>query len=266
VGVAAELIAFALSLLLLYDVTGNGPQTFYLSGWSDGILQFGLYIDRLSAVMLVHIAAISILIHLFSIRYMQQERGYTRFHSLLAFTTFVLFGMVSSPNLLMLFVFWQLLSWFVPLLSYNYSHPPTVRGAFRTLIMHRFGDVAFLAAVVLAYSLYGTLDFRQLFVRAAEVQTVLALWPGGGLEMHAGSVVTLLIFIGAMSKSAQFPLHMWLPDSLYAPTPVHALLHAGIINAGGFLLSRLALCMRYPRARCMSSSPLACSPRSWALP
>jgi NADH-quinone oxidoreductase subunit L len=240
VGVAAEVIAFALSLLLLYDVTGNGPQTFYLSGWSDGILQFGLYIDRLSAVMLVHIAAISILIHLFSIRYMQQERGYTRFHSLLAFTTFALFGMVSSPNLLMLFVFWQLLSWFVPLLSYNYSHPPTVRGAFRTFIMHRFGDVAFLAAVVLAYSFYGTLDFRQLFVRAAEVQTLLALWPGGDLDMHAGTVVTLLIFIGAMSKSAQFPLHVWLPDSLYAPTPVSALFHAGIINAGGFLLSRLA--------------------------
>ena len=199
-----------------------------------------MYIDRLSAVMLVHIAAISTLIHLFSIRYMQQERGYTRFHSLLAFTTFVLFGMVSSGNLLMLFAFWQLLSWFLPLLSYNHSHPPTVRGAFRTFIMQRLGDVAFLAAVVLAYRLYGTLDFQQLFCRAADNVTVIPFWPGGGLEIRAVTAVTLLIFIGAMSKSAQFPLHMWLPDSLYAPTPVHALLHAGIINAGGFLLSRLA--------------------------
>ena len=85
---AAEVIAFALSLLVLYEVTTRGPQTIHLSPWSDGILQFGLHIDRLSSVMLVHIAAISILIHLFSIRYMQQERGYTRFHSLLAFTTF----------------------------------------------------------------------------------------------------------------------------------------------------------------------------------
>lgn len=239
VGVAAEVIAFALSLLLLYEVTARGPQTFHLSAWGEGALQFGMYVDRLSAVMLVHIAAISILIHLFSIRYMQQERGYARFHSLLAFTTFVLFGMVSSPNLLMLFVFWQLLSWLVPLLSYNYSHPPTVRGAFRTFIMQRFGDAAFLAAVVLAYGVYGTLDFRQLFARAAEVQTLFSLWPGG-LEIRAGTAITLLIFIGAMSKSAQFPLHMWLPDSLYAPTPVSALFHAGIINAGGFLLSRLA--------------------------
>ena len=240
IGVAAEVISFALSLLVLYEVTTRGPQTIHLSSWHDGILQFGLHIDRLSSVMLVHIAAISILIHLFSIRYMQQERGYTRFHSLLAFTGFVLFGMVSSANLLMLFIFWQLLSWLVPLLSHNYSHPLTVRGAFRTFVMQRIGDVAFLAAIVLAYRTYGSLDFQQLFLRAAEVQSSLFLGPGGSFEMRADTAVTLLIFIGAMTKSAQFPLHMWLPDSLYAPTPVHALLHAGIINAGGFLLTRLA--------------------------
>ena len=240
IGVAAEVISFALSLLVLYEVTTRGPQAIYLSPWNDGILQFGLHIDRLSSVMLVHIAAISVLIHLFSIRYMQQERGYTRFHSLLAFTGFVLFGMVSSANLLMLFLFWQLLSWLVPLLSYNYSHPLTVRGAFRTFVMQRIGDVAFLAAVVLAYRSYGTWEFQQLFFRAAEIQSSLFLGPGGSFEMRADTAVTLLIFIGAMTKSAQFPLHMWLPDSLYAPTPVHALLHAGIINAGGFLLTRLA--------------------------
>jgi len=240
IGVVAEVIAFALSLVALYEVTTGGSQTVYLSPWSDGILQFGLYIDRLSAVMLVHIAAISILIHLFSIRYMQQERGYTRFHSLLAVTTFVLFGMVSSANILMLFMFWQLLSWLMPLLSYNYSHPPTVYGAFRTFAMQRAGDTAFLAAIVLAYGVFGTLDLQQLFVRAAEIKTILPLWSGAGIDISAATAVTLLIFVGAMSKSAQFPLHMWLPDSLYAPTPVHALLHAGIINAGGFLLSRLA--------------------------
>ena len=240
VGVAAEVISFALSLLVLYEVTTRGPQMIYLSPGNDGIFQFGLHIDRLSSVMLVHIAAISFLIHLFSIRYMQQERGYTRFHSLLAFTGFVLFGMVTSANLLLLFLFWQLLSWLVALLSYNYSHPLTVRGAFRTFVMQRIGDVAFLAAIVLAYGSYGTLDFQQLFFRAAEVQSSFLLGPGGSFEMRAATAVTLLIFIGAMTKSAQFPLHMWLPDSLYAPTPVHALLHAGIINAGGFLLTRLA--------------------------
>src|SRR5918992_3469110 len=173
IGVAAEVISFALSLLVLYEVTTRGSQTIHLSPWNDGILQFGLHIDRLSSVMLVYIAAISILIHLFSIRYMQQDRGYTRFHSLLAFTTFVLFGMVASANLLMLFIFWQLLSWLVPLLSYNHSHPLTVRGAFRTFIMQRVGDVAFLAAVLLAYSSYNTLDFEELFFRAAQSPSVL---------------------------------------------------------------------------------------------
>ena len=134
--------------------------------------------------MLAHIAAISTLIHLFSARYMQQERGYARFHSLLAFTTFVLFGMVSSANLLTLFGFWQLLSWLLPLLSYNYEHPPMVRGAFRTFVMQRVGDVAFLAGIILAYSFYGTLELQQLFVRAAEVQTAVSLWPGGFTDKY----------------------------------------------------------------------------------
>jgi NADH-quinone oxidoreductase subunit L len=239
IGVAADAIAFILGLFVLREVTDRGPQIFHFSPTSSAAFSLTLYIDRLAAVMLIHIAAISSLIHLFSIRYMQQERGYARFHGLLTFTTFALLGMVSSANLLMLFVFWQLLSWLVPLLSFNYEHAPTVRGAFRTFIMQRFGDIAFLAGIILAYSFYGSLDLHQLFARAAGARSVVALWPGG-LTVNVGTVVTALIFVGAMSKSAQFPLHMWLPDSLYAPTPVHALLHAGIINAGGFLLARLA--------------------------
>jgi NADH-quinone oxidoreductase subunit L len=243
IGVLADVLAFGLSLQILYDVVVQGPQTLAVSpftGRSDGVLQFNVYIDRLAAVMMVHITAISTLIHLFSVRYMQQERGYARFHSLLALTTFALLGMVASANLLMLFVFWQLLSWLLSFLSYNYAHPATVRGAFRTFTMQRFGDIAFLFGIVVAHTLYGTLDIQQLFTRAAEVRAVYSIWPSWGLEINAATAITLLIFIGAMSKSAQFPLHMWLPDSLYAPTPVHALLHAGIINAGGFLLARLA--------------------------
>lgn len=238
-GVGAEVVSLAFAIVVLYQATTQGPQTIELLEGNRGLFQFAFRVDRLSAVMLVHIAAISVLIHLFSIRYMQQERGYARFHSLLAFTTFVLFGMVSSANLLMLFMFWQLLSWLVSLLSYNYSHPPTVRGAFRTFIMQRAGDIAFFAAVVFAYNVYGTLDLQQLSSRAADTNLPVSLWPPD-VSINVPTVVTLLIFIAAMSKSAQVPLHMWLPDSLYAPTPVHALLHAGIINAGGFLLARLA--------------------------
>jgi NADH-quinone oxidoreductase subunit L len=239
IGTGAEVVSFVLAVFVLHEVTTRGPQTILLTDESHGLFQIAFRLDRLAAVLLVHISAISILIHLFSIRYMQQERGYARFHSLLAFTTFVLFGMVLSANLLMLFMFWQLLSWLVPLLAHNYSHLPTVRGAFRTFIMQRTGDIAFLAALIFAYNIYGTLDLQQLSMRAASVNFSFSLWPGA-LQMNAATAVTLLIFIAAMSKSAQIPLHMWLPDSLYAPTPVHALLHAGIINAGGFLLARLA--------------------------
>jgi NADH-quinone oxidoreductase subunit L len=100
------------------------------------------------------------------------------------------------------------------------------------------GDVAFLAGVVVAYSLYGTLEFPDLFAAARTSTATLPLWPG--MDMDGATAVTLLLLVGGMSKSAQFPLHVWLPRYLFAPTPVTALLHAGIINAGGFLVNRLA--------------------------
>jgi NADH-quinone oxidoreductase subunit L len=243
IGVLTQTVAVGIALQVLHEVAAPGNKGIHFhvfsSPWS-GVLQFDFYIDRLAAVMMVLITGISTLIYLYSIRYMEQERGRARFHTLLALTTVVLLCMVSSANLLMLFLFWQLLSWLLCLLAYHYSHPPTVQGAFRTFTMLRVGDIAFLSGIILAYGLYGTLDFGQLFIQAAKDQTTFSLWPGGRIEIRASTVITLLIFIGAMSKSAQFPLHMWLPDSLYAPTPVHALLHAGIINAGGFLLNRLA--------------------------
>jgi NADH-quinone oxidoreductase subunit L len=110
--------------------------------------------------------------------------------------------------------------------------------AFRTFALLRTGDVAFLAGTALAYMLYGTLEFPELFAAAAQSTATIALLPG--VECSGVGAVTLLLLIGAMSKSAQFPFHIWLPRYLYAPTPVTALLHAGIINAGGFLINRLA--------------------------
>jgi len=243
IGVLAHVAAFGLAVWVLHEVAapahGAVRLPLFPSPWSG--LGFELSIDRLAAVMMVLITGIGGLIYLYSVRYMQQERGRARFHTLLALAVFVLLCMVSSANLLMLFLFWQLLSWLLSLLAYNYAHPPTVKGAFRTFTILRLGDGAFLAGIILAYGLYGTLDLDPLFRRAAEHPITFSLFgPYSGIEVGGATVVTLLIFVGAMSKSAQFPLHMWLPDSLYAPTPVHALLHAGIINAGGFLLNRLA--------------------------
>ncbi len=244
IGAFAHVVAFATAVYVLYElaVAGSAPLRLPLvaSPWSV-VPSFELSIDRLAAVMMVLIAGIGTLLYLYSIRYMQQERGRARYQTLLALAIATLLCMVSSANLVMLFLCWQLLSWLLSLLAYNYMHPPTVHGAFRTFVMLRAGDVAFLSGIVLAYNLYGTVELSPLFVRAAADHTTLSLlWPGSGLEINGATAVTLLIFIGAMSKSAQFPLHMWLPDSLYAPTPIHALLHAGIVNAGGFLLNRLA--------------------------
>jgi len=243
VGSLANAIAFAIAVVTLYQTAAvhyvPTRLPLFASPWSV-LPSVDLMIDRLTAVMLVVISGIGTLLYLYSIRYMQQERGRARYQTLLALTISTLLFMVSTADLVMLFVCWQLLSWFLSLLAYNYSHSLTAQSSFRTFIMLRFGDVAFLAGIVLAYKLYGTVEFAELFSQAAADRTVFSFWPAFGLEISGSTAVALLIFVGAMSKSAQFPLHMWLPDSLFAPTPIHGLLHAGIINAGGFLLTRLA--------------------------
>ncbi|MYG41209.1 MAG: hypothetical protein F4201_10435 [Nitrospira sp. SB0677_bin_15] len=244
VGISATVGAGILSLVTLYSVSSGEP--FRVTVWplqDDGssFFTFGMLVDRLTAVMMVLITSVSTVIHVFSVRYLRGDSGYARFFALLSFITFVILSVVSSPNLLMLFVFWQLLSWVLYLiLAFNFSHVPAYQNAFKTLIVHRVGDVAFLCGLVLTYHYFGTLEFTELFRRAAEQSYVISLLPGNLLDVSATSVVTLLIFIGAMAKSAQFPLHVWLPDTMDSPTPVSALMHAGIVNAGGFLLNRLA--------------------------
>src|ERR1700675_66342 len=122
IGVLAQVVALGVSLKILYEIGAAGAGVIqvplFSSTW-NGVLWFGLYIDRLAAVLMVHVAAISTLIYLFSIRYMQQERGYALFPALLSLTTFALLCMISSSNILMLFIFWQLLSWLLCLLAYK---------------------------------------------------------------------------------------------------------------------------------------------------
>ena len=225
----------------LYVVAVQGPISirFYDPGSvASLIFPIGFYIDRLSAIMMTLISGVSTLIFVYSTSYMYQDRHMRRYLALICFTDFVLICMVSSANLMMLFLFWQILSYLLYLLAHNHEHAATLKGAFNTFTLLRVADAAFLAGIVLAYGVYGTLEFQELFARAAERPVAFSLWPG--IDISAATAITLLIFVGAMGKSAQFPLHFWLPRSLYAPTPVHALLHAGIINAGGFLINRLA--------------------------
>ncbi len=240
-GAVPLLAAFVGAIATLVLVAKQGPISFRLydpEAASTLALPIGFYIDRLSAVMMTLITAVGSTIYIYSIGYMYQDQFYSRFLGTIAFTTFVLLCMVTSNNLVMLFVFWQLLSYLLYLLAHNHAHAGTLAGSFKTFSFLRIGDVAFLGGIVLAQKLYGTIEFQPLFARAAEHPVALSLLPG--MQISGATAVTLLLFIGGMSKSAQFPIHVWLPRQLYAPTPVTALLHAGIINAGGFLINRLA--------------------------
>lgn len=239
-GAIPILLAFLGAATTLLAVSWEGPivaRLYNPDALAGFALPLGFYIDRLGAVMMTLITLVATVIYVYSQRYMYQDPHYRRYMGLIAFTTFVLLCMVTSANLIMLFVFWQILSWLLFLLAHNHEHDGTLDGAMRTFTILRVGDVAFLAGIVVAYTLYGTVEFDALFARVAVEPATLAF---GGFEVDGATAVALLLLIGGMSKSAQFPLHIWLAHSLYAPTPVHALLHAGIINAGGFLMNRLA--------------------------
>ncbi len=244
IGIMATGIACLLSLITLHSVSTGAPiHVTFLSDAENSTRLFhvGMLVDRLTAIMMVLITSVSTVIHVYSVRYLEGDSGYARFFALLSLMTFVILSLVSSPNLLMLFVFWQLLSWTLYLiLAFNYSHIPAYQNAFKTFMVHRIGDVTFLCGILLTYKYFGTLEFSELFERASAQSHVISLLPGNLLDVSAVTAITLLIFIGAIAKSAQFPLHVWLPDTMDSPTPVSALMHAGIINAGGFLLNRLA--------------------------
>ena len=243
IGVVATVISFFLSVWALCHVSTEGPIHFMLlplNPKNPSVLNIGMLVDRLTAVMMVLITSVSTVIHVYSIRYLEGDLGYARFFALLSFMTFVILSLVSSPNLFMLFVFWQLLSWALYLLlAFNFPNRPACQNAFKTFFVHRVGDVSFLCGIFLAYKYFGTLEFADLFKAAAEKPQMISLF-SGMLDISAVTAIALLIFVGAMAKSAQFPLHVWLPDTMDSPTPVSALMHAGIINAGGFLLNRLA--------------------------
>ena len=243
VGVVATAISFFISAWTLYCVSTEGPIHFIL--WpsnpeSSSVLKIGMLVDRLTAIMMVLITSVSAVIHVYSIRYLEGDPGYARFFALLSFMTFVILGLVASPNLFMLFIFWQLLSLALYLiLAFNFSNRPACQNAFKTFFAHRVGDVSFLCGIFLAYKYFGTLEFNDLFRLAAEKPQMISLF-SGIVNISAVTAIALLVFVGAIAKSCQFPLHVWLPDTMDSPTPVSALMHAGIVNAGGFLLNRLA--------------------------
>ncbi len=241
IGIAVLWISVLASLSTLILVAQDGGMRFTVATIRSGVFNYSVIIDRLAAVMLVLISLVSLVIHVYSQRYMADDPGYTRFFSLTGTLTFVLLSLVTSGNVFWLFFCWHLVTWLlVALVSFNTKSQAAREAGRRTLWIQGIGDGAFLLAVIVLYAAYGTLDLEELFARLPSASPSPLVWWGTRMEVDVASAATLFLVMSVMTKSAQFPFHIWLPGTIEAPTPVSALLHAGIVNAGGFLVNRLA--------------------------
>lgn len=229
IGFTTFTLLVALALLVQHLRGAEGQSLFV------GVQSIGLLLDPLSLAMSVLVAGISLIVHVYSLNYMADEPGYVRFFSLLDLMTATILLMVSAGDLITLLVAWfavgQLLYF---LLGHNSQREVTGRYAFWTFITYRLGDLPLVGAALLLVKAYGAWDLPTLFARVA-ADPHLQL---GGVAVVP--VAGLLVALAAFARSAQFPLHIWLPYTMDGPTPVSALMHAGIVNAGGFLFNRFA--------------------------
>ena len=240
-GVAISLIASAMVLLdVLKGNTFNG--TLYTWMTIGGVpLQVGFLIDSLSAVMMVVVTFVSLMVHVYTIGYMHDDPGYQRFFSYISLFTFSMLMLVMSNNFLQLFFGWEavgLVSYL--LIGFWYTRPTAIFANLKAFLVNRVGDFGFLLGIALVLMHFGSLDYATVFQAAPAVATkTLELVPGMAWSLI--TVVCILLFVGAMGKSAQFPLHVWLPDSMEGPTPISALIHAAtMVTAGIFMVARMS--------------------------
>ena len=248
VAVPAIVLSLGISVLAFFDVAGGHHSTIRLYTWlTSGMLDvhIGLSIDRLTSVMLLLVTTVSALVHIYTIGYMQGEPGYARFFSYIALFTFSMLMLVLADNFLQLFVFWEavgLCSYL--LIGHWYERQSAVAAATKAFIVNRVGDFGFILGLLLVFATFDSLDYATVFanVGPATAKVMNVLEPlGGSLEVSTITVICLLLFMGAVGKSAQFPLHVWLPDAMEGPTPISALIHAAtMVTAGVFMVARLA--------------------------
>lgn len=230
VGASAVTLAFA---VVLFGIQ-LGAESGRLVGVGLGL--FTLYVDWLSTLMGLLVSGVSLVVHVYSVRYMQDDPAYTRFFTLLDGIVAVILLMVMAGDLLTLLLAWHLVGVFLYfLLNHDTRRPAATRYAFWTLFTHRVGDLPLLAAVALIYHAFGTLTLPEVFAAMAAAPDTRTL-----LGLPLAESLGVLILLAAFAKSAQFPLHTWLPYTMDGPTPVSALMHAGIVNSGGFLINRFA--------------------------
>ena len=243
VGVA---ISFVLSLVVLKDVALDGAaiynQSVYTWMVSDGIrFEVGFLIDGLTALMMCVVTGVSLAVHVYTIGYMHDDDGYQRFFSYISLFTFSMLMLVMSNNFLQLFFGWEavgLVSYL--LIGFWFKRETAIYANLKAFLVNRVGDFGFLLGIAVVLMYTGSLDYYEVFDRAdAMLPETLQVIPG--VDWTVITLACILLFIGAMGKSAQVPLHVWLPDSMEGPTPISALIHAAtMVTAGIFMVARMS--------------------------
>ncbi|QNH13238.1 NADH-quinone oxidoreductase subunit L [Xanthomonas sp. SI] len=246
-------VSCALSCWTLYQLVGQGASpfnqnlyTFFEVGHYSA--HVGFMVDRLTAMMMVVVTFVSLLVHIYTIGYMAEDPGYQRFFSYISLFTFSMLSLVMSNNFLQLFFGWEavgLVSYL--LIGFWFKRPSAVFANMKAFLVNRVGDFGFILGIAGVLLWFGTLDYASVFANAT---AVLGNEAAGGLAQvqlfqgHPWNVATIIcicLFIGAMGKSAQVPLHVWLPDSMEGPTPISALIHAAtMVTAGIFMVARMS--------------------------
>ena len=241
VGISFLLSAWVLVSMLQGDLADSN-LTVYQWGRSDGVaFQVGFLVDHLTALMMVVVSFVSLMVHVYTIGYMADDPGYKRFFSYISLFTFSMLMLVTANNFLQLFFGWEavgLVSYL--LIGFWYTRPTAIYASLKAFLVNRVGDFGFLLGIALVLHYSGSLDYATVFAKAPQLT-------GQGIELVHGymwsvpTVICILLFVGAMGKSAQVPLHVWLPDSMEGPTPISALIHAAtMVTAGIFMVSRMS--------------------------
>ncbi|MGV8893144.1 MAG: NADH-quinone oxidoreductase subunit L [Burkholderiaceae bacterium] len=241
VTILGVLIAFALSCMILIDVTNGDSFNGTIYNWMTiaGLkFEIGFLIDSLTALMMCVVTFVSLMVHIYTIGYMKDDEGYNRFFSYISLFTFSMLMLVMSNNLLQLFFGWEavgLVSYL--LIGFWFKRPTATAASMKAFLVNRVGDFGFIIGVGLLVAYTGSLNYEEIFAQKQELAKLLL----PGTDWMLITVACICLFIGAMGKSAQFPLHVWLPDSMEGPTPISALIHAAtMVTAGIFMVARMS--------------------------
>src|SRR5208282_4349222 len=240
-GVAVSTVA---SALILRDVLAGNTFNGDLYTWmTSGELKFaiGVLIDPLTALMITVVSFVSLTVHVYTIGYMADDPGYTRFFAYISAFTFSMLMLVMANNFLQLFFGWEavgLVSYL--LIGFWYTRPTAIYASLKAFLANRVGDFGFVLGLGLIVAYFGSLDYATVF-KAAPALSGATLGVAGGSQWSVLTAICIGLFVGAMGKSAQFPLHVWLPDSMEGPTPISALIHAAtMVTAGIFMVARMS--------------------------